>query len=278
MKKDATIYLLLGLNLLLCSAIVALLVISMGRQSTQTGTPPGQYVDLANALEARGLHRAALGELENYRRAAGLDNDEEANLLYRMGKIADDELGDCQTALPYYTMADSLVPDASWSKEAGRRTVVCMEKIGKKRESRALLNRLTGGAIAATPDADDPAAKDPGPVVAVIDGRSVTWAEVEAAMKHKHKSEVPAEIDERLKMLQEYVVTTLMYEDAIKKGYDRDRAAKDMAGWAAKEALARYYFHSEIGGPDNEQAAKKLLEKLALVREVRIFNEAVPAP
>lgn len=261
----------------------------------------------AIALEARGLYAAALDEYDRYRRGAwsAMTEAEEAALLNKMGEIADRELGDCDRALKYYTMATALDGDAEWAAEAGQRSVVCLEKIGRSRDSKALLKQLTdyggagengaantggeanngagetdgadGGEDGDTNPAGRPAGRT-GPVVALIDGESVYWGEVERAMTAKYGDEALADMEKRKAMTRDYVLSSLLLRESRRKDYENEAGARELVELARREALAAYYFKREGIDPSDQEQVSERLKELANLHEVAIYDGEIPEP
>jgi hypothetical protein len=260
--------------LILLAMIIACLIYQNGRLASHTSDPNTIRMS-ASALEARGLYRAALDELDRYRALAVLTPAAEADLLFKMGQMSDDKLHDCERALKYFTIADSLRPDAPWSKDSGSASVKCLDKIGKAQESAALLRQLTGDKTAPAASGGE-VKKDLGPVVAVLDGRSVTWAEVAAALPQSGGT--APDLITRQKMVGAYVATKMVAADARRKGYDTDPAFAAKADYARDQALAGAYLGRELPGAKDETATRALMDNLAKLHDVRVFLDAVPAP
>jgi len=223
-----------------------------------------------SALEARGLYAAAIQEMERHRLAAGLDRKQEADLLYKMGKMADKNLSDCERALPYYTMATALHPEASWSKEAEKRSVVCLERTGRSGRAKALLDQATGG----------PSGRGlEGPVVAVVDGHSITWPEVLESVRMRYKGDDEVEdMELRKHLVRQYVFTYILTSEARRSGLDQDPVVAASVEQAVREVLASAYLRRKYQGPIPEDAMQELGEQLGKNHEVRIFEENVPQP
>jgi tetratricopeptide (TPR) repeat protein len=227
---------------------------------------PGRSRDLASALEARGLYAPALDELDRCRIESDLSRNSEADLLFKMGKMADEKLRDCDRAAAYYTMATALNPDASWSNDANKGAVACMEKIGNKKQAQALLAQLTG-------NGSEPqvAAGDTSPVVAVVDGRSVTWDEVMNHLGPRLDNDKPMDAKMKNQFVQHYLLTLMLSEEAVKKHYDASPSLKPALDQAEREVMAAEYLRRESLDPRSEDAIKKLWEELAKTHETRLF-------
>lgn len=275
MSKGEKIITTLLISILVFMIILSYMLFNLFAFNGEITRSPERIRENAIALEARGLFEQALGELDRYRES-GLSKEDEADLLYKMAKMADENLGDCDRALGYYTMASALNPDASWATEAGKRSVVCMEKAGKKKQAQALLVQLTGG----DPSAPAPkkSEKIDSPTVAVLDGRSVTWAEVEAAMKLKMKPENISDPQMRKQMVNSYIFTWMLAEEARRAGLDSAPEIKSAIDQAGREALASSYLENKLSESRDKAAQKELFRELFKLHQARIFDEAIPAP
>jgi len=219
------------------------------------------------ALEARGLWREAIAELDALRHEPGQTPAEQAEALYKMAMTADLNLNDCEHALGWYTQAKALNPKATWVAEDDKRSVTCMENTGRNDRAQALLNQLTGGP--GTPG---------GTVVAVIDGHSVTWDQVQSALILATKPEDLAKPEYRSRMLQEYVFTSLLAAEAVKKGLDSEPTIQPAAEQARRQALAALYLRRELGDNPAQDAQSQLAAQLIQQHAVKIYNEAIPKP
>ncbi len=221
--------------------------------------------EAAAALEARGLYGPALDELDRYRQTALESKNDEADLLFKMGKMADEKLHDCSRAAAYYTMAAALRPDAPWSADAGKGSVACMEKLGHQKQAQALLTQLTGGSAPAVK------AGDQSPVVAVVDGRSVTWNEVLDHMGPHWGEDQITDVKVKNQLAQHYVLTLMLSEEATKKRYDQQPALQPALEQSRREVMAADYLKQEGTDPRSEDAMRKLWDDLAKLHETRVF-------
>ncbi|HUT55514.1 MAG TPA: hypothetical protein VM658_19140 [bacterium] len=237
------------------------------RTDIHSYTDSDRLRDLASALEARGLYGPALDELDRYRQVVFQSRSDEADLLFKMGKMADEKLGDCSHAAAYYTMATALRPDAPWSNDAGKGTVACMEKLGDRKQAQALLRQLTGDGSAA------PAVQtgDTSPVVAVVDGRSVTWDEVMNHLGPRLGDDGIKDAKTKNQLVQHYVLTLMLSEEAVKKRYDATPALKPAMEQAEREVMAAEYLRREGTDLRSEDAMRKLWEELSKTHETRVF-------
>jgi tetratricopeptide (TPR) repeat protein len=274
MNKGMKILIVLGILNLLLLLVIAGNYFMIFVKVDEMHWYPDRILENASALEARGLFKASVDELDRYRATGAIDEEEEADLLYKMGKMADEKLGDCDRALAYYTMATSLNPDASWSSDAGKATVVCMEKAGKNKQAQALLRQLTGNEDEVVEPEGEGA--EQGQVVAVVGGRNITWAEVEAHAAAKAGEEKLDDPAFRNRMIQHYVFTLMLAEEAVKKGYETRPDVRPLLEQARREALAAEYMKRQVEDFEDKEAVKKLWDDLVKLHEARIFPFSVP--
>ncbi len=267
------------ISLLNLAAIIAVAVIvgyGLLENSKDETADPEKAREMAAMLEARGLYKAALSKLENYRQSADLAEKDEARLLYRMGTIAQDEIGQFERAAAYYTMAAALAPSAKWKPDADKRAVVCLEKSGRREQSRALLRQVTGE------DDGSPSLSEEhepqGPVVAVVDGRSVYWSQVQKLAKLRRKADGPETREDRRRLVQEYVMKLVLAREAVSAGLDTDPEVKSLLDLSRRETLAAAYVAGKVAEPADEKAMEKLWQEASDLHEVNIFYDAVPAP
>ncbi len=262
-------------NLAAIIALGAFVILSFAKKEGPDPAP-SKTREMAAMLEARGLYGPALAKLEQYRQSAGLAADKEARLLFRMGKMAQDKLGDHEEAAMYYTLATALGPGAEWKAEADKRTVVCLDKSGRKRESRALLRQVTGDS---EKDGRGEAGQTPaGPVVAVVDGESVYWSSLSKIEAIRRKSEGGFTLEDRKNLVQEYVMKRVLADEAMSSGLEDGPEMKFVLDLCREEALAAAYVNSKTAGRDDEQTLQKLWQEASDLHEVEIFYDAVPAP
>jgi tetratricopeptide (TPR) repeat protein len=272
MKREIKIIIGLGvINILLVVGVFLYVhyLVYFGYSEVES-LPYDRNYDMAINLEARGLYEAALEEFSIYRSRSWTSNEDEAKLLYKMAVIADEKLGDCDRALAYYTMATSLNPEASWAKDANKATVVCMEKTGNKKQAQALLRQFTGD-NGTPPEPEAVSDADESPTVAMIGDRKITWAEVERHMRMKVDEEKLEDVAVRNQLIQHYVFTLMMNQEAEKKGYDTDPNLRIMLEQARREALAAEYMKRELDDPEDQEQIKKMWTDLLKINEARLF-------
>ena len=151
--------------------------------------------------------------------------------------------------------------------EADKRSVVCLESIGRKIDAQALLNQLTG-----------PEGGGAGAVVAVIDGRSVHWNDVQSAMALSVTAADIQKPEVRQKLVGQYVYTYLLAAEAVKKGLYTEEELVKSAEQGRRDSLAAIYLRRELGDTVDPAKQRALADELLKLHGVRFFNEAIPKP
>ena len=260
-------------SILLLVLIVSMLLIVYIRMGKEKTKDVERIRIGAAALESSGLASAALDQYDRYRIDKQMDIEEEADLLFKEGKIAEEVLFDWERALEYYTLAAIYSPKSEWANDAGRRRFVCMEKLGKSKQAQSLLMQMTDDKNQYNADA-----YKAGGVVAVIDGRSVYWHEVRAAMINDENTDALNDLKTRKELLNQYVFSWILAEEAIKSGVDKEPKTIIMVEQSRRDALSRAY----IGSKDMDMGDKTILlelwNRLSKLHEAKIFDDAVPKP
>jgi tetratricopeptide (TPR) repeat protein len=257
-------------SILLLSFIALILFIVYVRMAKDENRDIERIYKGAAALEASGLNKAALGQYDRYRVEKNLKIDEEADLLFKQGKIAEDELSDWNRALEYYTLASIYSPNSKWATEAGKRRFVCMEKLGKSKQAQSILLQMTDS----NNDYKTNAYKAGG-VVAVIDGRSVFWHEVRAAMVKYNNSDDTAT---RKELVNKYVFSWILAEEAVKAGIDEEPKTIIMIEQAQRDALAQAFIGNQNTDMGDKTLVLELWNRLTKLHEAKIFDDAIPQP
>ncbi len=258
--------------LTLLLGIVVLVYIEIGSVYKPDGE--GSMI-AASALESRGLFKAALDEYDRYRSMTTMSRKEEAELLYKQGKLAEDKLNDWDRALAYYTVANVYFPEAGWSSDLGKRSVACMQKMGDSKRAQSLLVQLT--------DENEPVlpreiGDEQSPVVAVLDGRSVRWSEVESALSVEYQDHDTDDPEVRKKMVRSYVFVWMAAMEAKRSDIDSEPKVIVAMEQAQRSALAQAWMGREFKGTAKEDNLEELWNTLTKIHGARIFDGAISAP
>jgi len=201
-------------------------------------------------LQEKGLYRQAAAAYSELADKARLTDSERAGVYFRAATICFEDMHDYESALRYYMKADISGARGEADNTIKRRIVECLERLGKPYDAQKELDRHT------LTREHQPLAGET--VVAHIGARKVTMNEVNDALRmlpeYVHK-EYTAK-DKKLEFLRHYIATELLYDSALRKGFDRNpditRAAEQMKKNLMVEALLSEELAKDIAVTDTE--------------------------
>jgi hypothetical protein len=201
-------------HVFLLSFLMLVIVSASCRQSGET-VDIDQRKKLAGELRDNKLHASAIEEYRKILDAGVLDDAQRGNINYLIARIYFEDLKDYRNAAAYYVRARTYHPEGSYMAEASRNLVASLEKLGQFVDASRELSAVTdidGGPRLA---GDLP--------VALIGDDTVWLSTVESQIQS-----LPAEAQKqyltkqaREEFVRQYVGLELMYEAALREGYDR---------------------------------------------------------
>jgi len=163
-----------------------------------------------------------------------------------MGNIYLNHLNDYENAAGRFIRAKLLDPESELKDKINKGLVICFERMGRSLEAQKRLQRSTG--LNQTK-----AEKKGGVVVAKIDDREITMTELEEQIEGLPPS-VQAQFkdkESKLKFLQSYVGSELLYHMALRRGLDRDKDVEEGVYQFKKQVMINKLLAEEIP-PDIE--------------------------
>lgn len=239
--KERNILLVSGVNLLLTAAVLAAAVLFVVKTTKPLAQEaPERIRRLAAVYEANDLPGKAAETYERYLGAADISATEEARIHYVLGNIYFEKLDDPQAALGHYLAAADMDPQAAWKTEAEKRTITCLEKLGRKRDAQNRLEEKTA--------LINVAGEKNLPIVAKVGPHTITLSEIEGAIEM-----MPLEIRpryrerERKKLLLEQMIREwLLYDLAKRNGLQEDELVKEQLKRSERMFLATLAFQMEM--------------------------------
>lgn len=196
----------------------------------------------ANALVDNRLYSQAIAEYDRILESARLPDEKSANLSYIVGKIYMERLGDYENAAARFLRAKLLKPGSELDGELSLKLVECYERLGRSFDAQKELEKETS--VGAKAKASG------GKVVARIGSREITSAELEEQIGHLPDA-VQKELsgkEKRLEFLKQYVGGELLYDSALRKGYDKDPEVLKGLEDAKRQFLIQRVLQDEIYG------------------------------
>jgi tetratricopeptide (TPR) repeat protein len=303
-KPSLALYIILVLAVVLV-AFSILIYLQIGGGS-RTGWSWSMQQDLAGELVDSKLYDQAVFEYERLLEMGGLDKKKQANINYIMGNIYLTNLRDYENAAAKFIRAKLLDPDSELKDKINKSLVVCFERMGRSLEAQKELERSTDLNQTKTE-------RTGGAVVARIGDRQITRNELEEQMEMLPSS-VQTQFkgkEGKLKFLQSYLGSELLYHMALRKGLDKDKDIENEIFQFRKQMMinkvlgeeipqdfeigeseiklfydahkeefqdkkpdeVRPQIESELKKMKQQQAYNKLVEKLTEAEKVKIYDD-----
>jgi tetratricopeptide (TPR) repeat protein len=286
--------------------VISVLMYLQLQGMSQSRVDSGQQQDLAAELEESRLYAQAVAEYERLLDMGGLSRKKQANINYIIGNIYLNDLSDYENAAARFIRAKLLDPESELKDRINKNLVICFERMGRSLEAQKQLERSTDLDMAK-------AEKRGGVVVAKIRDREITMTELEDEIE-KLPPSVQSQFKDRegkLKFLQSYVGSELLYHAAIRKGLDKDKDVSEEVFRFRKQMMINrllaeeipqdieitereiklYYdahqeefkdeelgevrsqIESELKRTKQEEAYNKLVSRMLEAEQVKIFND-----
>lgn len=197
--------------------------------------------DLASDLLDSKLYLQAIAEYDRLLSSGGLDKKKQANINYIVGNIYLNELNDYQNAAARFVTAKFIDPEGELKEKINQNLVICYEKMGRSLEAQKELDRSTNLNRSGTE-------KKGGVVVARIGDREITMTELEDEIE-KLPPSVQTQFKDRagkLKFLQSYIGSELMYDTALRRGLDQDKEVEAGMMQVRKQMMINKLLSQEI--------------------------------
>jgi tetratricopeptide (TPR) repeat protein len=197
--------------------------------------------DLAAELEDSRLYSQAVTEYERLLDLGGLDKRRQANINFIIGNIYLNHLTDYENAAARFIQAKLLNPESELKDKTNKALVICFEGMGRSLEAQRQLERST------YLDQTEPEKKG-GAVVAKIRDREITMNELESEIE-KLPPSAQAQFSDRegkLKFLQGYVGSELLYHAALRRGLDKDKDLQEGISQFRKQMMINRLLADEI--------------------------------
>jgi len=250
--KTGTILGAAGLVLAAISLVVVILIYtSLPKEPDENIVADARK--LAGEMADNNLPEAAIAEYENILERASLTQSERGAINYLIGKTYFEDIGDYEKAAAYYIRARSLDSEASYTSEAGKNLITCLEKMGRRLDARRELDRQAS----AEPDS----VSEPGKLVAKVGSHDITRAEFNRAVQN-----LPAEMQDemtdfetRRKFLDQLIGRELIYHAALREGMDDDPGLKKDLKELEKEYLVQHYTRVKIAPTVRPDSAELMM-------------------
>ncbi len=197
--------------------------------------------DFAGELVDNKLYSQAILEYDKLLDFGELDEKKQANINYIVGNIYLSYLSDYENAAARFVRARFLNPESELRDKIGKNLVICFERMGRFLEAQKQLER-------STQLGQTKANNEGGVVVARIGDREITMTDLENEIEKLPPSVQTQfkEKQEKLKFLQQYVGAELLYDTALRRGFDKDKEVMEGSFQMKKQLMINKLLAEEI--------------------------------
>ncbi len=197
--------------------------------------------DFASQLVDNKLYSQAIAEYDKLLDSGELEVKKQANISYIVGNIYLNYLRDYENAAARFVKARFLNPESELKEKINKNLVICFERMGRSLEAQKQLERSTGLGQSET-------RKEGGVVVARIGEREISMTDLENEIE-KLPPSVQTEFTDKkgkLEFLQQYVGAELLYDTALRRGFDKDKDVIEGAFQMKKQLMINKLLTEEI--------------------------------
>lgn len=229
------------LALVVVLLVISVLIYLQVRGMAESELDFSYQQDLAAELVDSKLFAQAVVEYERLLDLGGLGRKKQANVNYIIGNIYLNYLNDYENAATRFIQAKLLDPQSELKDKINKNLVICFERMGRSFEAQEQLERSTDLSQGKTE-------KKGGVVVARIGDREITMTELEEQIESLPPS-VQIQFkdkESKLKFLQSYIGSELLYHMALRRGLDNDKDVKEGVFQLRKQMMINKLLSEEI--------------------------------
>jgi tetratricopeptide (TPR) repeat protein len=257
-ESKANRFPLLILTLLGVLLVFSVLIYLRWGELSKAKLDVSQQQDFASELVDNKLYSQAIVEYDKLLDSGELEAKKQANINYIVGNIYLNHLRDYENAAARFVKARFLDPDSELKDKINKNLVICFERMGRSLEAQKQLERSTelGQTKSRT---------EGGVVVARIGEREISMIDLENEIE-KLPPSVQTQFRDRkskLEFLQQYVGAELLYDTALRRGFDKDKDVTEGAFQMKKQLMINKLLTEEI--PQDIQISE---------REMKLYYDA----
>lgn len=243
-RKGNLLTSLISVAILVGVIVILILQVKAIRNPPSDQGKQDQGRDYAVALQGQGLYKQAILAYQEYLARADLDLDKQANIYYLMADMYREKLRNYEDALAEYVRVKNLAPESTLIPEVNRKIVECLEQMNRSLDAQRNLENST--ALKKEQKQKTEAVN----VVAKIGDRIITLQDL-----HDEIQKLPQEMqkqytlpEQKLEFLKQYVAKELLYNTALRRGYDQDPDLLKNLDLMRRELIVQRLVEEEIKG------------------------------
>jgi hypothetical protein len=240
-ESKANRFPLLILTLLGALLVLSVLIYLRWGELSKAKLDVSQQQDFAAELVDNKLYSQAVVEYDKLLDYGGLEVKKQANINYIVGNIYLNYLKDYENAAARFVKAKFLNPESELKDKINKNLVICFERMGRSLEAQKQLERSTEFGQASTKKKGEV-------VVARIGERNITMTDLENEIEKLPPSVQTQFKDKKgkLEFLQQYLGAELLYDTALRRGFDKDKDVMEGAFQMKKQLMINKLLTEEI--------------------------------
>ncbi len=249
---------LLGV-LVIISAVILVLVIIQGDSGGNISPLSTQdRIEIANEYLNNELYKDAIEMYETVIFDESYDRNRRANMLYKVAELYKDELGDYKGALSSFLLMRKIFPDNSRTEDIERGIIECLDNLGRSAQAQSRLEKV----VSLGQDVDDVPAQQ---IIAKIGDRAITQLDLQKWL-NQMQPDIARQYntpEKKFELLQMKVSDQLLYDAAIRAGYDKKENIQRRLADMKRQLLATAYYqdHVKEGFTATEEELKQFYQE-----------------
>ena len=227
--------------------VAPVIMTGCGKNTAITDEEVTARISLAAQMMDKGLYDEASEEYRAAFDTIGVSNKKRANISYLLGNLYFEKMKNYEKALGWYIRAKHYDPQSPVMQQLTERTVSCLERIGRSLDAQ---NVLSG----ATYLAGEETRREPGKIVAQIEGRSITMGELDNEIQKLPPEEQKKYRDNpeaKLEFLRQYVNNELLFNMAKRADYQKDPRLREQVENFEKMLLVSRIYKERVADAVN---------------------------
>jgi tetratricopeptide (TPR) repeat protein len=229
---------------------ICLLLGIMSCSQNQLPLSVEQQRKFARQLLDKGLYTQAVEAFNDLAEKGSLSSTEKAGAYYYAANICFENIRDYERAVSYYMKSELCGAQGQMATQLKSRIIECLERLGKSYDAQKELDKRT------LTEKEKPLVGET--IIALIGKRQITMDALNDALRMlpEYMQKEYTTNEKKLEFLKHYLATELLYDSALRKGFDRNsditKSAEQMKKNLMVEALLSEELEPKISVTETE--------------------------
>ena len=253
------------LNTILLGCVIVILIVNLifsitsnKHTDTKIKMTTEDKLRLANEYFNNELYPEAISIYEELILEKSISQNKRANMLFTIAETYKNNLKQYDNSLATYIRLTKLFPDTQLMEDAERGKIECLDNLGRKAQAQSRLEKI----VTLGQDAKDVPATQ---IIAKIGDRAITHHDLNLWLNKmpKDQSQKYRSPEKKFELLKIKIADQLLYDAALRSGYDRRPELEEIIANAKRQILAGAYYQDHVseGFTTSEEEIKKFHEK-----------------